>query len=67
MAAITTSQKSRRPWEASAPPRGTTISLEMGSPALSPVMVTKIATSPPEETSEISQADIANERKAAAC
>jgi hypothetical protein len=50
----TTSTKFSFPCDASAPPRGTTISLEMGSPALSPAIVMKMAIRPHEVTKPIS-------------
>jgi len=44
---MTTPTKESLPCEASAPPSGTTISLEIGIPALSAAIVRKIAISPP--------------------
>jgi len=47
LAAITTPTKESLPCAANAPPSGTTISLDMGMPALSAAIVRKIASSPP--------------------
>src|ERR1700716_686249 len=59
VAATTTATKGRVPWEASAPPSGTTISLEMGIPALSEAIVTKMARMPPELIRRMSREDTA--------